>query len=93
MPDYSNTSKTYEQREFCDIGLVVTLGERCKLCQRKLVHADCEKWLAKSNFKPYPAAYRYVLIGVFVALGLIGIALSGRLFQSVEQLSYLGVML
>ncbi len=92
-PEYSKKTLTFEQKEFCDIGLVVTLGERCKLCQRKVVRADCEHWLAKTSFKPYSQYLRYGLIFVGLIVGIAFIAIFNRVFASIPSLEYVGTIL
>jgi len=92
-PEYSKKTLTFEQKEFCDIGLGVTLGERCKLCQRKVVRADCEHWLAKTSFKPYSQYLRYGLIFAAILAGVLFIAVFNRLFASVPALEYVGTIL
>ena len=88
----NKSNQGLKQKEFCDIGLVVTLGEPCQLCHRKLVHADCEAWLKKSNYRPYPTALRIFVIFLFTVVGALTILWLKRLFIETPQLSYLDVM-
>ncbi len=81
-----------KQKEFCDIGLVVTLGEPCQLCHRKLVHADCEAWLRKSRYTPYPAALHVLVILLFVVMGMLSILWLERLLAAIPQLNYLATI-
>ncbi len=82
-----------KQKEFCDIGLVVTLGEPCKLCHRKLVHADCEAWLRKTIYRPYPPVLHLLVILLFLVMGILSILWLERLLVSIPQLNYLATII
>lgn len=93
MSDTQLKHNALKQKEFCDIGLVVTLGEPCQLCHRKLVHADCETWLRRSRYKPYPRILHWLVILLFIVMGLLTILWLERLLTAIPQLNYLNTII